>query len=157
MSHDSAYIRNIALIRMITLLENAIKKLIAEGNMQAIISDEWIKNYCPTISSQVHIIISTSANDVASKFLVMKLSKLNDYILEGDCYLPYALRLSREALFAYKNAIQANAHIWTHVQIQSILKALESATVVKTKGLPFVEYEKEQQEKKKKKQKRLAL
>ena len=156
MSHDSSYIRNLALIRGITLLENAVKKLIAEGNMQAIISDEWIKSYCPSISNQVHIINSISADDTASKFLVKKLNKLNDYLLSDPIYLPRVERFSREALFAYKKALQANAHIWTQVQIQSLLKALESATVIKTKGLPFVDYE-NNDEKNKKKQKRYVI
>ncbi|KKK63343.1 hypothetical protein LCGC14_2995250 [marine sediment metagenome] len=146
-----SYVRDYALIQGITLLENAIKRLEVQDTKLETISDEWVKKIVPTIKSQVQMIISTSADDVASKFLVEKLSVLNDHVLSEFPYLPYVNRLVREVFDAMLRAIQARSHIWNKVQLRSILTALGSSHVVKTKGLPLYDYEKEDKEDKKKK------
>ncbi|KKM62094.1 hypothetical protein LCGC14_1525130 [marine sediment metagenome] len=154
MSYESSsrsYIRDYALIQGITLLENAIKRLEIQDVKLETISDKWVKNIVPTIKTQVQMIISTSADDIASKFLVKKLNKLNDHVLSEFPYLPYVKRLVKEVFDAMLRAIQARSHIWSNAQLQSILTALGSSHVVKTKRLPLYDYEKEEKKEKKNK------
>ena len=152
MSHESrSYIHDLALIQGITLLENAIKRLDSQDAKLATISSNWVKSFVPAISSQVQLIISVSTNDIASKFLVMKLNKLNDHLLSEFKYRPYALRLSREALHAMMRALQARSHIWDQAQLHTIIESLGYSHAVKTKGLPYYDYEKKEEEEENKK------
>ena len=141
-----------ALIRGITLLENTVINLKAEQKRTAEISGEWIKEIIPAINNQIEIINNTSGHDIASKFLVKKLNKLNNHLLSEFTDLLYASRLSREALSALFRATQSHSHIWNQAQLESILTALGSSHVVKTKGLPYYDIEdKEEEEKDKEK------
>lgn len=153
MPYDRSNLRDIALIRGITLLENTIKRLQAQQKRTAEISGEWIKDLIPAINNQIDVINDTSANDIASKFLVKKLNKLNDHLLSEFTSIPYALRLSREALSAMFRATQSHSHIWNQAQLESILTALGTSHVVKTKGLPYydIDYDREEEGKDKKK------
>jgi len=156
MSHDSrSYARDYAIIQGITLLENAIKRLDTQDAKLTTISSDWIRDFIPAISSQVQLLNSVSTNDIASKYLVKKLNKLNDHLLAEFKYRPYILRLSKEALHAMMRALQARSHIWDQAQLHSILTALGSIHVVKTKGLPLYDYEKEEELEDKKKKVRV--
>ena len=151
MPYESSYIRDLALIQGITLLQNAIKRLDAQDKRSEEVSAKWIENDVPTIINQTRIIINTATNDITSKFLVKKLNKLNDELLSEFRHKPYIKRLSREALHAMHRAIQANAHIWNQAQLQSILTGLGSSHVVKTKGLPSYNIEKDEEKEEDKK------
>jgi len=150
MSYDRSYIKEYALIRGITLLENILIGLEEQETKLETISNAWIVAKRPIISNQIKMINSTSADDIASKFLVRKLNKLNDHLLSEFPYIPYAIRLSREALHAMQRALQAHSHIWNQAQLQTILSAMGASTVVKTKGLPYYDYEDEEEKKEKK-------
>lgn len=157
MSYDRSHIKDYALIQGITLLENVLKSLLIQEEKMEVISNEWIKDTCPVIKNQIKLINNTSADDIASKFLVKKLNKLNDHLLSEFPYLQYALRLSREALHAMQRAYQAHSHIWNQVQLHSILTAMGSSHIVKTKALPFYDYEEKEEEEEKEKKKRHAI
>lgn len=150
MPYDRSYLREIAQIRAITLLENTIKNLKAEQKRTAEISGDWIKDIIPAINNQIEMINNTSANDIASKFLVKKLNKLNDHLLSEFTSISYASRLSREALSALFRATQSHSHIWNEAQLESVLTALGSSHVVKTKGLHYYDMEDKEEKKKKK-------
>ena len=149
MPYDRSNLRDIALIRGITLLENTIKSLKAQEKRTAEISGEWIKDLYPAINHQIEMINNTSADDIASKFLVKKLNKLNDHLLSEFPDPSYALRLSRESLSALFRATQSNSHIWNQAQLESVLTALGSSHVVRTKGLPYYDIEREEKHDKK--------
>lgn len=157
MPYDRGYIRDYALIRGITLLETTIKGLQKQEIKLANISIEWIRDTCPAIGNQIQMINMTSAKDIASKFLVKKLNKLNDHLLSEFPYLPRVLRLSREALHALNRAYQAHSHIWNQAKFQSIITALGSSNVVKTKKLPYYDYDDDEEEEERKKERKIKI
>jgi len=151
MSYDRSFIKDYALIRGITLLENVFERLDTQEERLTIISAEWIKNNAPIISNQIQMITNTSADDIASKYLVMRLNKLNDHLLSEFPDWKYAVKLSIRALSALLRASRSHGHRWNQVQIESVLLAMGSSHVVKTKSLPYFDYEDDDEEKKKKK------
>lgn len=151
MSYDRSHIRDLALIRGITLLENIFERLDAQEERLTVISAKWIENNAPIISNQIQMIRDTSADDIASRYLVMRLNKLNDHLLSEFPDWDYAVILSIKALKALLRANRSHSHIWNQVQIESVLLAMGSSHVVKTKGLPYFDYEDVDEEKKKKK------
>ena len=97
------------------------------------------------------MINDTSADDIPSKYLVMRLNKLNDHLLSEFPDWDYAVILSIKALKALLRANRSHSHMWNQVQIQSVLLAMGSSHVVKTKSLPYFDYDDDDDKKKKKK------
>ena len=159
MSYDRSFIKDYALIRGITLLENVLERLDVQEERLTIISAEWIKNKAPIIRNQIRMIKDTSADNVASKYFVMRLNKLNEHLLSEFPDWEYAVILSIRALSALLRAIRAGSHTWNRVQIQSILEGMGSSHVVKTKKLPYFGYEDDDddEEKEKKKEKKTKV
>ena len=151
MSYDRSFIKDYALIRGITLLENVFERLDTQEERLTEISAKWIKNNAPIISNQIRMINDTSADDIASRYLVMRLNKLNDHLLSEFPDYGYAVILSIRALSALLRATRSHGHTWNQVKIQSVLVAMGSSSVVKTKKLPYFDYEDDDEEKKKKK------
>lgn len=149
MPYDKSYVRLQALIEGISLLKNVFERLDKDKASIRELSAEWITTIYPAINDQMQIIMSTSADNITSKYLADRLIDLNDHLLSDNPHERYARRLARYALHAMVRCAQSHSNIWNEVQIQSIITALGSSYAVKQKR--FTDYEDEEEEKKKKK------
>lgn len=150
MTYERSYAREWAQIQGITLLQNILKQLENLELTLMTLSESWIENRILNIEQQVQLIFGVSANDVTSQYLVFCINKLNDHLISEFPHREYTLKLTKKAIHAMERAIQAHSHIWSTAQLQSVLTALGSAHVVRTKGSPYY-YNIEQEDKKKEK------
>ena len=151
-SGDRSYIREYAQLQGINLLMNIIERLkILETNLMSVVV-EWQETRTLGLESQVQLIFGTSADDLTSKYLVHRISMLNDHLLSEFPHKDYALKLTKKTLNAVFRAIQSHSHIWNKVQLQSLLMSLGSSYVVKSKNLPYIDYHDQEEKKKKKKE-----
>lgn len=152
MSYEKSYAQAWAQIQGITLLENMLKHLARQLESITTISGDWAKKGILNIKQQVELIDDVSADDIASKYLVFRINKLNDEIMSEFPYKGYALKLTKKCIYACQRAIQAHSHIWNIAQLQAVLTALGSSHIVKTKGSPYYLSEKEKKKGEEKKE-----
>jgi len=151
-SGDRSFTREYAQIQGINLLMNVIKRLKSlETKLMTIVND-WQRTRTLGLESQVQLIFGTSGEDLTSKYLVHRISMLNDHLLSEFPHRDYALKLTKKCLNAVFRAIQSNSHLWSKVQMQSILMSLGSGYAIKSKGLPFIDRINKKDKKEKKEQ-----
>jgi len=155
MSYDKSYIRYQALIQGITLLENVFERLDNTKISLKNLSVEWIKTIFPAINDQLQILMSVPADKIASKYLTDRFNDLNAHLLSENPHEKYARKLVRYCLAALFRTAHSHSHIWDEVQRESILEALGTSHVVRTKGLPY--YDSGEEEEKEKKKERRAI
>ncbi|MFW9971272.1 MAG: hypothetical protein ACFFDF_13850 [Candidatus Odinarchaeota archaeon] len=145
-------IRDLALIRSITLLENVIKRLDSETTKIETVVNDWEKSGSLELRNKIKILVGTSADRPACRFLVYCMNKLDKHLRSEFPQTDYIKMLVDDCLWALDNAIVGHSHIWNTVQIHSILSGLGSASIEKTKGLPFYDVD-DKKEKRRKRQK----
>jgi len=153
MSFESGkHYREYALIQGINLLVNMVDQIKDEKTSLKMIYVDWIDSGFLNFGSQIDFISGTAADNLTSKYLAYCINELNSYIMSKYPNHRGLLRsLTTDILNAINMAIQANAHIWTQAQLQSIQAAFMSGRVAKASPYykPLEEDEKEKKKKRK--------
>lgn len=137
------------IIEGISLLVNMVNQIKDEKKTLKDIYENWINTGFLSFANQIDFISGTAADNLTSKYLAYCINQLNSYIMSKyPNHRGLASSLTTDILNAINMAIQANAHIWTQAQLQSIQAAFMSSHV--TKPIVYPESSKEKKDKKKK-------
>ncbi len=150
-------IRDYALVQGINLLTNMIGQLRADISLLQGVMGEWQKDNTLGYKDQIQLIFGTSAHDKSCEYLVYRLNKLNDHKLSEFPHREYLIKLNSKCLSAITRAVKAHSHVWSKVQVQTILNALGTAHVVKGKTLPYYDSGEDEDQKKERKKERYVL